>query len=247
MVFKPTRLLYFIFLFLIVLIASVFLINNLGGGFTLITTANPYKSLIWGINILFLLTLLIIFQIGKILINFKKGYLGQLIFIFFLLFDLFLSTKTVLLTAPIDSIQAKEIIHLTTSDQLKTKIYTVPPKQIVNQPLFSPSVEREFAREKKELLLPNQNINEKIHSLDGYASMSLNKYLNKFTEADTTITGLGKLDLQKIDFNLAGVSHILTKEKVDYFDNNSRFKLIKNDYPFVYQVKNTRELFFLEK
>ncbi len=123
------------------------------------------------------------------------------------------------------------------------KIYTIPPVQIPDKVPFPSDVELDFATEKRKLFLPNQNIFEKLYSLDGYSSMAIANYLNLFSDSSKTITGLGNLNIKDVDFSKHGVKYIISKEKIDYLKN---LKYISNIY-FIYEIENAKSRYYLEK
>lgn len=173
-----------------------------------------YKLFISGINFIFFIILIILFVIGYFLLTKSKKIIGLTIIFTAIIVDLFLSTQAVLLTSPLLEVKAKKV-------PVNTKIYTVPPDQKPLTIFFRPDIEQQFAKEKKELMLPNQNILYGIYALDGYASMAQSAYINQFTDANKTVTGLGKLDISKIDFSKHGVNFVISKQGI-YKTDNSR-------------------------
>lgn len=206
---------------------------------------SSFKLAVWFLNFLFLIQFVLLFLISLLLMKKRKYFLGSTIIFISLILDLFLSARTVLLTAPVTEISTNDGLSnlVISSDQ---RIYTIPLIQKPASKIFNPSVEKIFAREKSELLLPNQNIYRKIPALDGYASMSIASYLNEFTDSSKTVTGLGRLELSQIDFKDRGVSFILSQEEVPDFKNNNQFLLVQTKKPVVYKIINTKKRFYLE-
>lgn len=198
-----------------------------------------FKTSVFLINFLILLLLTLLFFVANSLRQTKKYFWSRTFIVVFIMLDLFLSTKAVLLTASVDSITPdNKIEQITREGKIDYKIYSIPPDQFPQEKIFFPSVEEQFAREKRELLLPNQNILKGYVSIDGYVSMAIAGYLNEFTSGVNTVTGLGKLDPLTIDYQKNGVKYILSQNKIPGFAKTP---------PVIYLVKNSRKRYYLEK
>lgn len=195
----------------------------------------PYKLLVFAVNFLFFVIFLVLFFIGFILIKKRKKFIGITIIFSAILIDLFLSTQAVLLTSPLLSQTTKFTI------EPSAKIYTIPPSLKPQAQFFNRDIEEVFSQEKREILLPNQNISNKIYALDGYASMANAGYINQFADASETITGLGKLDISKIDFFKHGVKYVISETKLPL----TGLTTIQNKYPYIYKVDKARNRYFL--
>ncbi len=177
-----------------------------------------YKLFTFGINFVFFISLIVLFFAGYFLRKKRKKFIGITIIFTAIMLDLFLSTQAVLLTSPRLSVKTQTI-------PTNTKIYTIPPDQRPQTTFFRPDIEKQFAKQKRELLLPNQNIIYGIYSLDGYASMAIAAYINQFTNASNTVTGLGKLEVNKIDFYKHSVDFIISDNSVEKINSRERYFL----------------------
>lgn len=212
--------------FLILLAFSLLLLKNIN---LLSNFLSSYKLSVFAINFIFLFQLFIVFLIIVLLLRIKRMFLGTTLLLILVMLDSFLTTQAVLLTSQVNEInEINENIEVKLPDFDKSlyRIYTIPPEQVPKSKVFAPAIEKLFAKEKYQLLLPNQNIYQKFSAIDGYASMAIASYINQFTDAAKTTTGLGKLDLAQVDFQRAAVRFIVSHN--------------------VYEVSKPRKRYFLE-
>lgn len=214
---------FLIFTFLVVFILSLLLLKNIN---LLSNFLNSYKLAVFAINLIFSFQLFTVFLIVILLFRIKRMFLGIALILTSIMLDSFLTTQAVLLTSPLSEIKENKEIRLPDFDKSLYRIYTVPPEQVPKNKVFDPSIEKLFAKEKSQLLLPNQNIYQKFLAIDGYASMAIASYINQFTDSTKTTTGLGKIDLAKVDLQKAAVRFIVSHN--------------------VYEVSNSRKRYFLE-
>lgn len=173
-----------------------------------------YKTAVLAINAFCLLIGLVVFFIAVLLLKLKNNFWGLTIILVAVIVDGFLTSRAVLLTAPFEKIRA-EAVELPNFDRSLYRIYTPSSFLTPLWQIFSPRIEEVFAYQKRRLYLPNQNINEKVLALDGYASMALASYIDQFNRSVETVTGLGRIDLERVDFARYAVKFIVFSDRVD--------------------------------
>ncbi len=204
---------------------------------------NPYKYVVTLLNTYLIFIFLTIFIIGLLLMILSKRIIGITLIIVTILVDIFLSTQASIVTGDIDRIKSENTITELNSNKYAYKIYTVPPIQKPDTNIFLPTIEELFAKEKKGLLLPNHNIPEKFHALDGYASMALSKYIDRFANSGQTITGLGAFKLTSSQLFENGVKYVISKFPVNSVNG---LKLVTDKQYYIYEVIDSKPRVFID-
>ncbi len=172
-----------------------------------------YKLAVFFLNFLLAVLILSLFFLAVGFFKLKQKLAGLTLILSLVMLDGFLTTQTVLVTAPLSALQTQKL-PLPDFDKALYRIYTILPEQKPPTQVFSPLIERTFAQQKSYLLVPNQNIYQKYQSIDGYASMALANYINQFTQAAQTVTGLSRFDLAKIDLTKAAVAVVISEKEI---------------------------------